>query len=260
MSVIKTIMNRDLRELWRSIPFKIMLLVFFLLVVGALIITSIILSNIYSEINMLDNSTITNIMKDILSHFVIAVPIYFLSMLPYIVFVWVFLYVIMGKEKSSGNIETLLATPLSPIALVIGKSLAIFIPGLLISIVSTLLLTLFLNTITSIMISSIIVVIPMPILITSLVVNSVIFFAFIILTNVLAFIKNPDIAIIPSFLLGFGIMIGIPIGLGLEVFDIGSWIFTLYYSAGCLLLWLIIIISFHFLEKERIILSSKTDL
>ncbi len=251
------VMFRDLKELWKSVAFKVMILVFFLLMIGANIVVTISINNIYNEVKMLDSSTVVKIMEDVLTKFGIVIPLYFLTMIPFIVFVWVFVYAIMGKEKASGNLETLLATPLRPMAIAFGKSFAIFIPGLIISIVLSLLAILSLNIITGIIVSSVIVVIPLPAIVTCLVVNPIQFLAFIMLTNILALAKNPDIAIIPSFPLGFGLMLGIPIGLGLEVIDLGSWTFILYYSLGALVMWVITAILFGLLDKEKIILSGR---
>jgi ABC-2 type transport system permease protein len=258
MKGMSIIMFRDLKELWKSVAFKVMMLVFVLLMIGASITAILSLNDAYSKISNLAPNIIREVMEQVLTSYAIPVPAYFLTMLPFIVFVWVFVYAIMGKEKASGNLDTLLATPLSPKSIAFGKSGAIFLPGIVIAVMSYLFVVLVLNTASSVLISEVMIVFPLPVLVTCLVVNPLMFLAFILLTNILALFKNPDIAIIPSFPIGFGLMLGIPIGLGLDVIDMGSWSFTFYYSLGAFAMWLVTVAMFRFLDKEKIVLSSKS--
>jgi len=50
----------------------------------------------------------------------------------------VFAFQSMTREKSRGNIQSLLATPLAPGDIWLGKSLAVFLPGLVFSVLITL--------------------------------------------------------------------------------------------------------------------------
>ena len=68
---------------------------------------------------------------------------------------------------------------------------------------------------------------------------------------------NPDIAIAPSFIVGFGLMMGIPIGMVLGGIDLVSWDFSLWYLAGTALFLIIVIILTRFLTKENMVLSGK---
>ncbi len=258
MKRMHIVMSRDLKELRKSVAFKVMMLVFILLMIGASIIAILSLNDAYSKISNLAPNIIREVMEQVVTSYAIPVPAYFLTMLPFIVFVWVFVYAIMGKEKASGNLETLLATPLSPKSIAFGKSVAIFLPGMVITVVSYLFVVWALNIASSVLMSEVMIVFPLPVLVTCLVTNPLMFLAFILLTNILALFKSPDIAIIPSFPIGFGLMLGIRIGLGLEVIDMASWAFTLYYSLGALAMWLLTVFMFRFLDKEKIVLSGKS--
>jgi ABC-2 type transport system permease protein len=59
----------------------------------------------------------------------------------------VFSYQSLVREKARGNIQALLATPVSPQEMWLGKSLAVFIPGLIFTVIMTLAAFLVLNII-----------------------------------------------------------------------------------------------------------------
>jgi hypothetical protein len=68
---------------------------------------------------------------------------------------------------------------------------------------------------------------------------------------------NPDVAIAPSFLIGFGLMIGIPAGLATGTIDITSWSFALWYTAGAIAVWLIVLALMRILTRQNIVLSAR---
>jgi hypothetical protein len=61
----------------------------------------------------------------------------------------------------------------------------------------------------------------------------------------------------PSFLVGFGLIIGIPLGVATGVIDLASWSFTLWYLAGAIVIWAVVGYLSRLLTKENIVLSSK---
>lgn len=77
---------------------------------------------------------------------IVGLIIYLLTLFALIFFIWLFTGVRITKEKVNGNIESLLATPPSPKAIWIGKSLAIFLPGFVIAVVSSLIMVLTVNS------------------------------------------------------------------------------------------------------------------
>lgn len=66
-------------------------------------------------------------------------------------------------------------------------------------------------------------------------------------------------AVIPAFPIGFGLMMGIPIGVGERAINLASWSFTLYYLAGAIVLWAVVLYLSCLLSKEKVVLSSKGD-
>jgi hypothetical protein len=71
--------------------------------------------------------------------------------------------------------------------------------------------------------------------------------------------NNPDVAIAPSFLVGFGLMIGMPLGIMTGTINLASWAFSLWYLAATIVVWVIVLWLTRLLTKENIVLSSKGD-
>ena len=181
---------------------------------------------------------------------------YFLPFLILIAFIWAFASLPIVKEKIKGNIECLLATPLSPGALWMGKSLAIFLPGYGISIISTLIVLLAVNLIT-IGPATGFFVLPVPALLTGLIVNPLLFFGLLAFILLFSLASNPEIAIAPSFVVGFGLMMGLPLGIATGVVNIAAWAFALWYLVGAVVVWGVVGYLSRLLSKEKIVLSSK---
>jgi hypothetical protein len=94
---------------------------------------------------------------------------------------------------------------------------------------------------------------------TSLVINPLLLLGLLLFIVLYSLAKNPDIAIAPSFIVGFGLMMGIPLGVATGVMNLASWSFCLWYLAGTAASWLVVLFFFRLLTKENIILSSKGD-
>jgi ABC-2 type transport system permease protein len=189
---------------------------------------------------------------------VLGLVVYFLPLLVLITFIWAFASLPITKEKVNGNIECLLATPLSPKAVWIGKSLAVFLPGYIISVAGTLIVLLAVN-LGVILPATGELVLPAPVLLTGFLVNPLLFFALLLFIVLFSLAGSPDIAIGPSFLLGFGLMIGIPVALTTGALDLASWSFTLWYFTGTAVAWIIVLYLSRLLTKEKIVLSSKGE-
>jgi len=168
----------------------------------------------------------------------------------------VFAFQSMTKEKSRGNIESLMATPLSPKEIWIGKSIAIFLPGYAISIISTLIILSAVNFFVIIPATGNFIL-PAPLLLISFLINPLLFLALLLFIVLFSLANNPDIAIAPSFLVGFGLMIGIPLGVATGVINLVSWSFTLWCLAGVIIFWAADFGLYRLLTKENIVLSSK---
>ena len=173
-------------------------------------------------------------------------------------FIWAFANLTIIGEKVNGNIESLLATPLSPKEIWIAKSIAIFLPGYIISIISTTIILLTVNFIVIIPATGNFIL-PAPLLLISFLINPLLFLALLLFIVLFSLANNPDIAIAPSFLVGFGLMIGIPLGVAMGVINLASWSFTLWCLGGAIIFWAVACGLYPLLTKENIVLSSKGD-
>jgi hypothetical protein len=187
---------------------------------------------------------------------IIGLITYFLTLFILISFIWAFSGLPITKEKVNGNIECLLATPLSPRELWMGKCLAIILPAYAVSVIATLLVVLAVNFITIIPVADRFVL-PVPVLLTGFVINPLLFFGLLSFMVIISLANNPDIAIAPSFIIGFGLMMGLPIGIATGVINLASWTFTLWYFVGAVIIWGVVGYLTRLLTKENIVLSSK---
>lgn len=240
-------MKRDYRELKRTAAFRIMLIV----AAGVMVAAASGISIALSRQAWLEEP----VARPLLDLFV-ALVLYFLPLLVLLAFIWAFAGLPVIKEKVNGNVESLMATPLSPRDLWLGKSLAIFLPAYVISIVTTGVASLVIN-VSTILPSTGRFVLPLPALILGFGVNPLLFLALLLFMILFSLANNPDIALGPSFLLGFGLMIGVPIGLGMGWFDLSSWSFTLWYLLGTVVFLAVVLGFTCLLTRQNIVLSSK---
>jgi hypothetical protein len=181
---------------------------------------------------------------------------YFLPLTVLITFIWAFSSLPIVKEKVNGNIASLMATTLTPREILWGKSLAIFIPGYVITVISTMIVLVAVNL-------SVIVpatgdfLLPLPLFLLSFILNPLLLLGLLLFIILFSLANNPDIAITPSFLVGFGLMMGIPIGMATGAINLASWSFSLWYLVGVVIVWIAIFFLMRILTKENIVLSSK---
>jgi ABC-2 type transport system permease protein len=159
----------------------------------------------------------------------------------------------MTREKSRGNIESLLATPLEPGDIWIAKSLAVFVPGLILGEVLTVIVMLIINYVYFIpetgflinpwMVISNFVAVPLVYLGLSLAVHLVGLTGKPATGNVIVQIFLP-------------VFVALTINLVVRsVLDAGSWIFTLINFGAAAVLGIVILLLRPRLAKERIVLS-----
>jgi ABC-2 type transport system permease protein len=244
---ISIVLRRDFQELRRTNAFRILVLTSAAITIGIAVGTSIALS----KIEWLGIEAAKPMLE-----LIMGLIIYFLPFSILISFIWAFASMPITKEKVNGNIESLLATPLSPRAIWMGKCLAIFLPGFVISVVFTLIVLLTVNF-AAIIPATRGFFLPVPVLLTGLLFNPLLFFGLLSFIVLFSLANNPDIAIMPSFLLGFGLMIGMPVGIAIGAIDLPSWSFALWYLAGTIVVWAVIGYLSRLLTKEQIVLSSK---
>lgn len=257
MKGMTVVFRRDLKELRQTSAFKLILTLGGLLAVGTAVGAGALLRGVHSGMGALETEAAERVLKPLAGNSILGTAGFLLTVLPFVTFIWAFVGALIAKEKTSGNLEALLATPLSPTALWTGKSLAIFVPGLVVSVAAVLVLAAALTLTASLLLSRILVVLPIPVVLSTLVLNPLLFFGLTSLTVLLSLARNPDIALLPSFLLGMGLMAGIPVGVATGALRPGSWSFTMYQAGGTAALWLLILVLACSLDKERIVLSGR---
>jgi hypothetical protein len=246
---ISIVFHRDFKEIRQSNAFLIISILFAIITVAASVIITITLS----RQEFPEKETARQILG-----LIIGLITYFLPLSILMTFIWSFANLTIIKEKVSGNIESLLATPLNPMEIWIGKSMAIFLPGYIISVISTIIILMIVNFIVIIPVTGNFIL-PASIMLIGFLINPLLFLALLLFTVLFSLANNPDIAIAPSFLIGFGLMIGIPLGVATGVINLVSWSFVLWCTGGTIIFWLLITGLYRLLTKENIVLSGKGD-
>jgi ABC-type transport system involved in multi-copper enzyme maturation permease subunit len=244
-----TVIQRDFSELRKTTAFRIMLIVSAIIAVAASAGLSVLLRR---------QAWLGTEEAQPWLELIMGLVVYFLPVLVMMAFIWAFGSLPVTREKVNGNVECLLATPLQPVELWMGKNLAIFLPGLLISVVATILVVLIVNLAAILPVSGEFVL-PSPVMAAGFAANVLLFFGLLSFINLFSLANNPDIAIAPSFIIGFGIMVGMPLGLATGTIDLASWFFVLWYFLGTALAWVGIACLSRMLTKENIVLSSKGE-
>ncbi|MDD3521228.1 MAG: hypothetical protein PHU65_08370 [Actinomycetota bacterium] len=244
---INIVFQRDIKELLKTSIFKIVSIIFALVTVAA----SLILVFVLRKQDIFSNEYSKSILE-----LIIGLISYFIPLTILMTFIWSFANFMVINEKARGNIESLLATPLDPKDISKGKSFAVFLPAYIISSFSYLIILLSLNFAVIFPKTGEFLFPPQALLI-GFIINPIFFMGLLFIIVVFSLAANPDIAIAPSFIVGFGLMLGIPLGLATGNISILSWSFVLWCLAGAALIWIILIFSFRLLSKEKIILSSR---
>jgi len=187
---------------------------------------------------------------------ILGLVAYFLPFAILMAFVWAFASIQTTNEKVNGNVECLLATPLGPKTLWMGKCLAVFVPSYLISIIAFFIVLLAVN-LAAILPGWGMLMLPLAPLVNGLVINPLLFFALLAFIVLFSLASNPDIAIAPSLIIGFGLMVGIPVGLLTGAISIASWSFVLWYMVGTVSVWVLVLYLTRLLTRQNIVLSSK---
>lgn len=160
----------------------------------------------------------------------------------------------MIREKSRGNIQSLLATPLRLKDVWIGKSLAIFIPGLILGEFLTLIALVVVNYIYFVPIVGF--VFNSWIAVTGFIVIPLIYFCLGLLVYLVGLTGKPANAnVIAQVFLPIFVNIVIQIPLRVNNVDISSGLFTLANIGLALVIVIIVIFLQSRLSKERVVLS-----
>lgn len=247
MKRVFLVFNRDYHEMIMTMAFRIVCIVAVVIVLGLSVGVSVALhlQDWYGEPEARP-----------MLELIVGLIIYFLTLVVLLAFTWGFAGIQITKEKVNGNIECLIATPLSPKTILAGKELAVFLPGFVISLAATVIVLAVVN-LTTLLPGWGVFVLPGPALVLGLVSNPLLFSGVLASIILISLVGNPDVAIAPSFLFGFGLMIGMPAGMATGVIDITSWSFVLWYTAGSLAVWVAVLFLTRRLTRQNIVLSSR---
>jgi ABC-2 type transport system permease protein len=159
----------------------------------------------------------------------------------------------MTREKSRGNIESLLATPVQPEGIWIAKSLAVFLPGLVIGEIFTLIVLLVINYVY--FVPEIGFLINPWMVISNFIALPLVYLGLSLLVHLIGLTGKPanGNVIVQIFLPVFvALIINLIVRSAL---DAGSWTFTLIIFGLAAVLGIIIRLLYSRLAKERIVLS-----
>jgi ABC-2 type transport system permease protein len=254
---IAVVGRRDLAELRSSPALVILLVAFAMVAVGVCVGAGLLLHNVQLQTTGLEKPVADRVATDVIGGLLLENVLYALTMLPFPLMIWAFAGSFVMREKLSGNLETLLATPLSLRELWLGKTLALGLVATGIGLGYALLSWLVSQIIVSVGLSHLVVVLSAPAVVAAAVLNPLFFSGMCALVILIALAKDADAAIVPSFVLGMGPMIGIPAGIGTGVLRIGSWSFCLYQALAAVVLWAVVILLLSFWRKERVVLSAR---
>jgi ABC-type Na+ efflux pump permease subunit len=249
MSGFALIARRDLRDLARTAAFRIL--------AGILAVLAIVLAAGAALSIAFPSPGAPQTAEGPTTSMLVGMILYFATLLPFLVFLWVFAGAVLAKEKEGGQLETLLAAPVSTKSLWLAKTAAVVLPGLLTAAVSSALIAISPAAAAFLRPESPAFAFPPALLFSCWLGNPLLFAGLGALTVVLGLRSGPDAAIAPTFLLGFGMMIAIPAGIALGIVDLTSWAFASAYLAAGAVEWTVALALARGLTKERIVLSGR---
>lgn len=240
--------RRDLRDLSRGLVFKI--------VSAALLLAALAMAYGAGALAFLLGEAPQTVTAQVPAQ--IGTILYFATLFPFLTYLWAFSGAGLVKEKATGHLETLLATPLAPDALWAAKSVELVLPGLAMA------------TLASLFVATALWLIPRcggftgPGLPPALLVlcwlgNPLLLAGLAGLTVVIALRASPEAALVPSFGLGFFLMAAYPAGSAVGIVDPGSWTFTAGYLAAGGLEWALVLCLVRGLSKEKIVTSARSE-
>jgi hypothetical protein len=254
---VAAVCGRDLQELRKSPAFAVIAAAFGALFVGISVGTGLLLRSVLRQSAGLDAPSIDGIVKGVVGGFFVENCLYAVTMLPCSLFVWVFAGALVMREKLTGNLETLLATPLGLSEIWLGKTLALAAMSTGIGWLCGALSLVSAHAIVAIAASRFVPLVSAPAAVAAGVLNPLFFSGMCALILLIALVKDADASLLPSFLIGMGAMIGLPVAIGTGAIVIGSWTFCLYQLCAAGALWLAVIGLLLGSKKERVVLSAR---
>ncbi len=256
-SRVAAVCGRELGELRKSPAFAVIVAVFGALVVGISVGTGLLLRSVLRQTTGLDAPAIDEIVRGVVGGFLVENSFYAVTMLPYSLIIWVFASALVMREKLTGNLETLLATPLGLSEIWLGKTLALAAVSTGIGWLCGALSLVSAHAIVAVALSRFVLLVSAPAAVAAVLLNPLFFSGMCALIILIALVKDADASLLPSFLIGMGAMIGLPVAIGTGAIVIGSWIFCLYQLSAAGALWLAVIVLLLRSKKEQIVLSAR---
>lgn len=183
--------------------------------------------------------------------------VYALTMLPFPLIVWIFAGALVMEEKLSGTVETLLATPISLVELWFGKTAAMTAAGTAMAWIAAGLGAAGAHIAVALALGRAGPPLSAPAAAAAFILNPLLFSGMCGLTIAVALTKSAENALLPSFLIGMGAMMILPIGVGTGSIVIGSWSFCLYQAGAAVLLWAAVWTLVAGAKKEHVVLSGR---
>jgi ABC-type Na+ efflux pump permease subunit len=222
----------------------ITLTIIFICVAGTIAILAALILNPEMEKAAPDMSVLENAM---------GITLFCASFISIGIYTSVFSYQSLVREKARGNIQALLATPISPREMWLGKSLGVFLPGLIFTVVMTLAAFLVLNIIYS---SSDMGFIFTPwMFISNLLAVPLLYFAVTMFVHIIGLVGKPVTAnVIGQIFLP--VMANVMIQLAVRSsLGAGSWLFAVILLGSTAVIGIGMLPAYRNLTNERIILS-----
>jgi hypothetical protein len=254
---IAAVCGRDLGEIRKSPASKAIVIVFAALSVAVAIGAKLLLDRVLMAGAGADASVADGIVRKVVGAFLLENSSYGITMLPFSLLVWVFAGAIVMREKLTGNLETLLATPLSLPEIWLGKTLALSAMATGIGWLSGLLAVVAAHCVVAATLGRFVFLLSAPAIVAAFVLNPLFFSGMCALILIIALAKDADASLLPSFLIGMGAMIGLPVGIGTGAINIGSWAFCLYQTGASALLWCAVLAILFTTKKENVVLSAR---
>lgn len=254
---IAAVCRRDLEEIRKSPASTVMLVAFAALSTGVAVGTKFLLDRVLRMAAGADARTVDEIVRNVVGGLLLENSLYGITMLPFSLIVWVFAGALVTREKLTGNLETLLATPLSFSEIWLGKTLALSSAAAATGWLSGILAVVAAHCIVAATLSRFVFLLTVPAIVAGLLLNPLFFSGMCALIMVIALAKDADASLLPSFLIGMGAMIGLPVTVGTGAVRIGSWVFCLYQAAASVLLWGAVLTVLLTTKKESVVLSAR---
>ncbi|WP_158542984.1 ABC transporter permease subunit [Phytoactinopolyspora halophila] len=241
---VRVVLQRDLRDYRSWSSFKIAVLLFAVITVVATVGT----------FSFVRGGADAAAGDDDVARQALGIVLFLLAMLPVMVGIPLFSTESLTREKSSGTMASLLATPLTPREICLGKSSAIFLPLLGVTVLAPIVAGVAINLFA---IQPVLgeFFFPPSLILTVVVVVPLFFFGLANLTIELSMAGSAELAVAPSYLVGLALLVGVPISTVLGVADPASWSFLLVGLLATAVMWLVVWVASRWLSEERIVLS-----